>query len=362
MNIVHNNNNAHISSQGNHSVSIALQMSYKFEEIELAHADGGKPNPRVQTRLRIHLDPRLGSEQPSPRQEHVPLSSTTGFNLDISSPSDRTALTRYTNQTITSLAAYRDALIDENARLNAMLIDARAGLVVLSNSPTETEFDNSKESVRAKRTMMDVVKESMVKEIKQLRTMAERLSEEERTIPKSGPVHDKLDASRGAIEASSNAMASAHEATSAIYYATINKLQDDLQSSKKRRDDAKTSLVAICRQPGASDRARVGSQRTTWRGKHGVNAMNAEAATSRDDAFEHEGHEQVPDVDYTEEPTDPNVDEALLNLITDQEEIVWMREKKEREMERAFRDMKCYVEAMIREWREVSLSISSLDL
>ncbi|KAJ9119631.1 hypothetical protein QFC22_003340 [Naganishia vaughanmartiniae] len=311
-----------------------------------AHGYSGKLDIRIQTRLQVHLDPRLGSEQASPREEHVPLSSTAGFNLDISSSSDRVALTRYTNQTITSLAAYRDALIDENARLNAMLIDARAGLVVLSNSITEVDIDNNKELSGTHKTMMDVVKESMMEEIKQLRKKAAQLLEEEKTIPNSGPVNGNFDASRDALEASANAIASAQEATSAIYYATINKLQNDLEASKKRRDDAKTSLVAICRQSNPADRTRAGLQRKTWRERHSIDVH----ATSRDESFE---HEQVPDVDYTEEPTDPNVDESVLNLITDQEEIVWMRERKEREMERAFRDMKCYVEAMIREWREV---------
>lgn len=330
-------------------------------EVDHAQDHTGKADARTQSRLPIHLDPRLGSEQPSPKQEYANLSSTTGFNLELSSPSDRTALTRYTNQTITSLAAYRDALIDENSRLNAMLIDARAGLVVLSNSP-DTEFDSTKEANRPKRTMMEVVKESMMEEITQLRKKVAQLSEEETTLRNSGSTDGDLAATRETYESSSSAIASVHEATSAIYYATINKLQNDLQASKKRRDDAKASLIAVCCQSISSDRARVSSQRKMWREKHGVQAINGHA-TSRDDSFEYEKHEQVPDIDYTEEPTDPDVDKNVLNLITDQEEIVWMRERKEREMERAFRDMRCYVEAMIREWREVCCYIEdSLDL
>ncbi|KAJ9094485.1 hypothetical protein QFC21_006024 [Naganishia friedmannii] len=322
--------------------------------MQVDHAQGysGKPDIQSQMRLQSHLDPQLSSKQTSPRQEHGNLSSTTKYDLDLSSPSDRTTLTRYTNQTITSLAAYRDALIDENARLNAMLIDARAGLVVLSNSTEETEAENGAEHLKTRRMMMDVVKESMMDEIAQLREKAAQLSEEEKTLPSSGPVNGNLDASRYRLDASSTAIASAHEATSAIYYATINKLRDDLHASKKRRDDAKTTLVAVCRQSGPSNQVRAGSQRKMWRQTPGVNAINGQAA-SRNGSFEHATYQQVPDIDYTEEPTDPDMDESVLHLITDQEEIVWMREKKEREMERAFRDMKCYVESVIREWREV---------
>ncbi|KAJ9098495.1 hypothetical protein QFC19_006363 [Naganishia cerealis] len=323
-----------------------------------------KPSVQPQSRIPIQLDPRLAPEH-TPRQEHAPVDSAIGFNLDLSTENDRIALTRYTNQTITSLAAYRDALIDENARLNAMLIDARAGLIVLSNSAAEAEpelngneHNEGAESAlsarrKAKRTMMDVVKESMLDEISQLRNRAARLLlEEEQVTTGSGSVNGEPSTHGETSETPSKAVTSALEATSAIYYATLNKLQDDLVNSRKRRDDAKISLVAICRQPGPSSKVNRGVQRKVWPEHHGVNAMNGRAMSASDPLKP----EQLQHVDDREDPNYSmilNVDEAILDLLTDQEEIVWMRERREREMEKALRDMKCYVEAMIREWREV---------
>lgn len=282
------------------------------------------------------------------RRAHVP---TNIFDISPSGENDRSALTRYTHQTLTSLAAYRDALIDENGRLNAMLQKTKLGLEVLATkSGVEREqdgetFGKERESANA-RTMsiVDIVKAGMMEELKQLRGRMVQLREEERNQPESA--EERIDAALQQRH-SSTAPDVTEDSTMIVYYTIVNKLRKDLDASKKARDEAKVQLGSICQQKSAQPaiRSRLvegsGSRdRRTWQPKTAVARDRASVKEIVADALRRAGVDVAEDV-------------ALLPLLTDQEEAVWLRERKEREMEKALRDMRCYVEAMIREWREV---------
>lgn len=284
--------------------------------------------------------------------------STTKFNLKLSSENDRTALTRYTHQTLTSLAAYRDSLIDENGRLNSMLEKTKIGLAVLAESsgvePGENEgIARSEHDSRPERStsVVDIVKASMIEELQQLRRKAAQLKEEERLLSESAGTKSKVAPARrdtGAQDTSST-----EDPTIMIYYTIVNKLRNDLEMSKKARDQAKTALSSLCRkksaQPVNGSRVANGigsrSQRS-WHAKTGDHAAGSKGSINV---------KEIMTAALQTDLAEVAEDGVLLPSLTDQEEAVWLRERREREMERALRDMRCYVEAMIREWREVRI-------
>lgn len=138
-----------------------------------------------------------------------------------------------------------------------------------------------------------------------------------------------------------------------IYYTIVNKLRNDLEMSKKARDQAKTALSSLCRkksaQPVNGSRVANGigsrSQRS-WHAKTGDHAAGSKGSINV---------KEIMTAALQTDLAEVAEDGVLLPSLTDQEEAVWLRERREREMERALRDMRCYVEAMIREWREVRI-------
>lgn len=287
-------------------------------------------------------------------RDRIAHASTNTFNINLSSENDRSALTRYTHQTLTSLAAYRDALIDENGRLNAMLEKTKRGLEVLAGkSGVESGHDGGprrdRDSSRERSTSLaNIVKASMMEELKQLRGRMERLREEERIQPALRAGKSDAELQQRGSSASEVSMA---DSTMMIYYSIVNKLQMDLETSARARDEAKTELASICRQKSAQPANR--SRPADGAGSRGRWPRNAKPAETREQITVKEIMRdalRAAGVDVTEGG-------AVLSLLTDQEEAVWLKERKEREMEKALRDMRCYVEAMIREWREVSVPV-----
>lgn len=285
--------------------------------------------------------------------------STTRFNLRLSSENDRTALTRYTHQTLTSLAAYRDALIDENGRLNAMLEKTKIGLAVLAGSSGVDPGENADTarnehgSPQARSTsVVDIVKASMIEELQQLRSKAAELKEADRLISESAGTGSRVAPVRRDLKTPHTP--STEDPTMMIYYTIVNNLRNDLETSKKARDDAKAALSSLCRKKPAQsvNGSRVAndissrSQRS-WQAKSGDQVAGARGSTNVKENIAAASQTDLAEV------TDVG---ALLPSLTDQEEAVWLRERREREMERALRDMRCYIEAMIREWREVRVT------
>lgn len=311
-----------------------------------------------------HSDSSATLENPASKQNRMANGSTSRFNINLSSENDRLALTRYTNQTLTSLAAYRDALIDENGRLNAMLMKAQAGLEVLADIAEIERLEGEgiarvEHESRLNRTtsVMDIVRASMVEELRQLRSKAAQLREEERTTSESMGARSEFASAQRDLGAG-QASVPTEDPTMMVYYTMVNKLQSDLETSKKGRDEAKNALGSMCRQKPAQpvNRSRTAEGLTSsigqrvFHGKHGHHVGNsAQRGASRGPVDLKEIMKEA----FQTEMVEVAQDGSLLPLLTDQEEAVWLRERRESEMERALRDMRCYVETMIREWREV---------
>jgi hypothetical protein len=257
------------------------------------------------------------------------------------------------------LAAYRDALIDENGRLNVMLEKTKIGLAVLAGSSGVDPGENADTartehgSPQARSTsVVDIVKASMIEELQQLRSKAAELKEADRLISESAGTGSRVAPVRRDLE--TQYTPSTDDPTMMIYYTIVNKLRNDLETSKKARDDAKAALSSLCRKKPAQsvNESRVAddissrSQRS-WQAKSGDHVARARGSTNVKENIAAASQTDLAEV------TDVG---ALIPSLTDQEEAVWLRERREREMERALRDMRCYIEAMIREWREVRVT------
>ena len=276
------------------------------------------------------------------------------FNIDLSSENDRIALTRYTHQALTSLAAYRDALIDENGRLNAMIMRAQAGLE-LSNDDTATERlvngtigreDEGRPGHANRRrypiALVNIVRDGMKEELQHLRSKAAQLKHEEDSL---------LGATAGKGSVVAPESKPPEDPTMIMYYSIVNKLQSDLDNSKSKRADAIVQLASTARhRPEKGVRhARTAVRATlnknpSWYGKSGDgNGRSPPNGTQRPGSV---GNLSTAAME--------NQIESTLSFLTDQEEAVWQRERSESEMEKSLRDLRCYVETMIREWRDVS--------
>lgn len=278
------------------------------------------------------------------------------FNINLSSENDRIALTRYTHQALTSLAAYRDALIDENGRLNAMIMRAQAGLE-LSNDDTATERlvdgnigrEDEDRAGHANRrrypsALINIVRDGMKEELQHLRSKAVQLKQEEDSLP-GGP------AGKRSVVASDST--TPEDPTMIMYYSIVNKVQSDLDNSKSKRADAIAELASTARhrpekavrQPRTAIRGALDKNPSCYGESSDVNGRSPSHAN---------GTQRLGSVGNSSTVAMENQIDSILSFLTDQEEAVWQRERSESEMEKALRDLRCYVEAMIREWRDVS--------
>lgn len=289
--------------------------------------------------------------------------STPSFNINLSSENDRIALTRYTYQALTSLAAYRDALIDENGRLNAMIARAQAGLQ-LSNDDLETELlvdsgSDRYQRIKSRRigqrkepSLANIVRDGMKEELDHLRSKAAQLKQEEESIP--GPTI-------GGISGVVAEPVLPQDPTLIMYYTIVNKLQSDLNTSKGRRADAIAALASTSRRrpekfPRRSRKVAHGviGKDSSLYGRSGHAVIDGQSP-SQSDGTRGTGGTRNANTAASQAHMKERVDiEAILPLLTDQEEAVWQRERRESEMEKALRDLRCYVETMMREWRDVS--------
>lgn len=328
-------------------------------------SNAGSSRIRSPTALPPYITEGLASNSESHPQkpEQQANASTPSFDISLSSESDRIALTRYTNQALTSLAAYRDALIDENGRLNAMIHRAQAGLQ-LSNDDTATErlVDGSTgqgQQDRARRmgrrrqlSLVNIVRDGMKEELQHLRNKAVQLKQEEETIP--GPTV-------GGTAETFTQPTSPEDPTMIMYYTIVNKLQSDLTTSKNRRADAIAALASTSRgRPAKSPRRSRTAGRgalgrdSSWYGRSSDVAGNGRSSSQHNGTRESGSGRYANTASLQTQMAELAEIESFLPYLTDQEESVWQRERRESEMEKALRDMRCYVETMIREWRDVS--------
>jgi hypothetical protein len=146
-----------------------------------------------------------------------------------------------------------------------------------------------------------------------------------------------------------------------MYYTIVNKLQSDLNTSKGRRADAIAALATtsrrrpekIPRRSRTAEHGIIGKDSSLY-GKSGHALIVSQSPSQRNGTRATGGVRNTNSAASQAQIEEPVDIESILPLLTDQEEAVWQRERRESEMEKALRDLRCYVETMMREWRDVS--------